>query len=61
MTTCEGCTSYNETCIGDKTTSNFACPCQMCLVKTMCLEQCEEFEAFDNYLHKIDLANQVLT
>ena len=55
MTTCEGCTSYDRTCRGDKSTSNIACPCQSCLVKTMCHKPCEEFKAFEDYLHKRDL------
>ena len=52
---CEGCASYGQTCRGDKSISNTSCPCQTCLIKTMCIRPCEVFEEFEDFLHKHEL------
>ena len=45
---CEGCISYNsfdKVCMyhTPRTKGNQKCPCVNCIVKTMCIETCDDF------------------
>jgi len=40
---CKGCDDYNDGCIIHPE-ERIKCPCQICLIKGMCQDACEEFE-----------------
>lgn len=46
------CRIYNEECCL-YTMSSSSCPCKLCLIKTMCLDSCDEFDELYKSLHQI--------
>ena len=52
---CRGCIFYknkdNATCKLYPVKDNKVCPCVSCIVKSMCIVTCEDFDNFDLYYY----------
>ena len=50
---CDGCKTKNQTCVTREHQKEAIpkCPCTICLVKTLCLNTCEDYTIFwDNWI-----------
>ena len=60
---CKGCLTKNamkefepKKCLIVSNAPNRNCPCQTCLVKSMCTSQCQEYIDLINSIHQIDIS-----
>lgn len=55
MSECSGCISYGTVCAGEQSSKNIKCPCMVCIIKVICKNACEEYEAFREYIDRYNL------